>query len=70
MQLVFKSSDTTELFASRELVVQSYRLTYHKIAKVTPNAMLTQMTIQFDDGRPDVVHQIEECPIYDAPEHL
>lgn len=37
------------LFATRELAVQSIKLTWHRVAKVVPNALLTQCTLVWND---------------------
>jgi len=70
-QLVFSVSDCEPLFTSRELAVQSVRLSYHKIAQTVPNALLTQVTVVFNDKRrKKIVHQIVEHVVHDCVEHL
>lgn len=60
------------LFASPELVVQSLRLSYHKVAlKLVPNAALTQVTIIFaDENRANLTVQITTHPVHTTPQHL
>lgn len=58
-------------FTSRELCVQSLKLSWHKVAKVTPNALLTQCTIVFNDTSvPNEVVEIKPLWLRQQPEHL
>ena len=58
-------------FSSAELCVQSVKLSYHKVARVIPNAALTRCTIVFDDGKKEnKTIEIKKMPLYHNPEHL
>lgn len=70
MQTVYKIADM--LFASPELAVKSAKLAYSGVAKqVVPNAMLTQVTVVFEDKRKkNEVLEIKAVTIYSTVEHL
>lgn len=71
MTQVYQCDEFGPLFTSRELVVQSLKLSFHKVAKVVPNAMLTQCTVVFDDtSKANVVHQIKQLEVSNQVEHL